>query len=509
MKRILGSIIILLFALSGLNAQDSIPGMTFKRFYFPGGTVSSEGYLRDGKPDGYWKSFYEDGTTRIEGNRKDFELDGTWKFYDENGQISLSIDYVQGLKEGKRITYGKNERMEENFIADVKQGWTTVYYNEGQEKSKVFFKDGREEGMAYEYDPDGTVISLTEYRNGFVLSREQINRRDRMGRMQGMWKQFWPNGNVRLQGTYKNDLKDGYFKEYDKEGNLDKVTKFINGEEIVDAVEVAEYEIRRDYYPDGRVKVVGTYKDNRPHGVRKEFDREGNITVSYIFSDGVMQGMGIIDEQGKKQGNWKEYYSSGQVMAEGRYVGGVKSGEWVYYYRNGRVEQRGLHDSKGRPDGIWIWYYPSGKVQREEQYVRGMLDGMMTEFREDGDTISHGEYIEDLEEGKWFTSVNDNREEGTYVAGAREGLWKSSYPDGILFFKGKYVADLPNGKHVWYWDNGNIRLQGSYVMGVKEGDWKRYDIDGTLLLTVYYQNGIEVRYDGTRVEPELDPSEIE
>ena len=46
-------------------------------FYYKNGEISSEGYMIQGKPVGYWKSYYENGIVKSEGNRKGFELDST------------------------------------------------------------------------------------------------------------------------------------------------------------------------------------------------------------------------------------------------------------------------------------------------------------------------------------------------------------------------------------------------------------------------------------------------
>ena len=39
----------------------------------------------------------------------------------------------------------------------------------------------------------------------------------------------------------------------------------------------------------------------------------------YVFSEGILLGEGIIDGAGKKQGPWKEYYETGELMASGTY----------------------------------------------------------------------------------------------------------------------------------------------------------------------------------------------
>src|ERR1043166_4412866 len=85
-----------------LSAQDSTET---KKFYYSNGKVSSEGTMRNGKPDGYWKTYYETGILKAEGNRKNHELDSAWKFYSEDGPIAMEINYLKGKKNGYRKTY--------------------------------------------------------------------------------------------------------------------------------------------------------------------------------------------------------------------------------------------------------------------------------------------------------------------------------------------------------------------------------------------------------------------
>jgi antitoxin component YwqK of YwqJK toxin-antitoxin module len=71
----------------------------------------------------------------------------------------------------------------------------------------------------------------------------------------------------------------------------------------------------------------------------------------------------------------------------------------------------------------------------------------------------------------------------------------------LLFFKGSFIDDNPDGRHVYYWDNGKIKDEGLYVMGKKEGDWMKYNYDGTLFMIISYKNGVETRYDGVKIKP--------
>ena len=65
----------LLLLLLPLLSLAQLPKDGPVKYYYPNGNVSSEGTLRNGKPDGYWKSYSESGRIKSEGNRVDFKLD--------------------------------------------------------------------------------------------------------------------------------------------------------------------------------------------------------------------------------------------------------------------------------------------------------------------------------------------------------------------------------------------------------------------------------------------------
>ena len=79
------------------NAQVTNPN-GYNVFYYETGSKSSEGTMRDGKADAYWKNYYKNGKLKIEGNRKNFVLDSVWKFYSENGKINKQVNYLEGNK---------------------------------------------------------------------------------------------------------------------------------------------------------------------------------------------------------------------------------------------------------------------------------------------------------------------------------------------------------------------------------------------------------------------------
>ena len=209
-----------------VNAQSDSLKNGYVKFRYPNGIVSSEGTMKDGKPDGYWKSYYENGITKSEGNRKNFLLDSTWKFYNVEGTLVSIINYKNGIKDGERITYLENEIYIELFKQDVKQGISKILYKNGSIKKSILFVDGLEHGLSFEYSFDSTIISVSEYKKGLLISRESINRTDRNGYKQGSWKIFYDNGFVQEEVTYRNGKKNGFEKKYDSSGSLISVVKY-------------------------------------------------------------------------------------------------------------------------------------------------------------------------------------------------------------------------------------------------------------------------------------------
>ncbi|OFY47723.1 MAG: hypothetical protein A2W85_13015 [Bacteroidetes bacterium GWF2_41_31] len=490
------TIILIQINLTGQTTGE-LKGEGYTVFYSPDSVVISEGYMVSGKPDGYWKNYYTDGILKSEGNRKNFLLDSIWRFYSEEGQLILEIDYEQGKKNGFRSTYQGNEIIRERFVQDVKQGESYVLSADLKIKSKIPFVDGLEEGIARDYDTLGNIIQLVYYKKGYVVERERINRTNSNGLRHGRWKWFFDDEiAVQKEGSYNNGLENGYWKEYDRDGNLISATKYVDGEKQEKAEELVKLDMRTDYFPSGKTKVVSTYtKDGIPEGVRREYNEAGEVEKSFIFRKGIIVAEGILTDDGKRQGFWKEFYPNGKLKATGIYMDDLREKVWEFYYQKGQLEQIGKYIN-GKPDSLWRWYHSNGKTLREEHFYNGLPDGVYSEFDDQGKLITTGEYLEGKMEGFWTLEIGDSREEGSYSEGLRSGIWKTYYPDGSLAFEGKYVDDLPNGKHQWWWPNGRLKMEAEFVMGRKSGELKKYNDDGTTLIAIDYKGGKEVKYDG-------------
>jgi len=479
-----------------------------QKFYYSNGQISSEGLIKNGLPEGYWISYYPNGIIKSEGNRVASLLDSTWIFYSELGNIQSKINYKQNKKFGFQITYSDscNVIKEEYFENDIKQNNTIIYYDVKGKKKKeeIPFLDNVKEGKGYEYDKeDGRIISIIFFKKGTLMGKEKINRKDKFNNKYGTWKSFYDDGKLHIESRYKNDLLNGYLKEYDKNGKLLNATLYIDGVPQSYAEEIAELDIRKEYYEDGTVRKEGIYDViGKENGMFKYFDKSGKIEKTEIYQHGVLLAVGLIDEEGKRQGYWEEFYADpeGQIKSKGKYKDGNRIDEWKFYFSNNNIQQEGKYLKDGKPTGQWKWYYKSGQLLRDENFRKGLEDGMMHEYLEDGTIITEGEYIDGLKEGEWLYQYGDHKEIGKYRDGQKSGIWKYFHlTNENLNFEGEFVDGVPNGKHKFYYENGKLQREEVYSMGIKKDLWKYYNELGELKLTVFYKNGKEYKIDGTKL----------
>lgn len=507
----------------------------YNTFYYENGAKSSEGTMRDGKADGYWKNYYKNGVLKIEGNRKNFALDSIWKFYNDKAKITKAVNYLEGKKNGFTLTYDTNQHIasREAYKNDIKQGNSYWYYPSGKTKQVTPYVKGKPDGYAYEFSEDSTIISIMKYQGGILANIERLNRKDEQGKKQGIHKDFYEDGKLKEEKKYKDDLIDGYVKTYDKKGNLVNTEKFNNGKQVKNAPELAKLDVYKDFYEDGTLKYEGGYINGMPVGthyhykqkyicdslpvarddtsdvmIKKLICRNRAVPDSAItFNEGIKVEYGAVDSLRNKIGIWSEYHNSGEFRGKGLYANDKRIGDWIFYYPNEKVEQHGKYDKKGRAQGEWKWFYENGALLREETYIDNLRNGVMTEFTEDGKIITKGEYIDDLQEGIWFYENVNYKEIGKYVNDKPDSLWKRFYmPKEKLRYEGRFLNGDEDGKHTWYWENGKKLTEGVFTAGMKQNDWKFYDEAGFNYLTIYYENDIETKFQGVKIEPTYEES---
>lgn len=123
---------------------------------------------------------------------------------------------------------------------------------------------------------------------------DTINVLDKDSLKQGIWKEFWPNGDLKSEVSYKNNKKQGleitWFDDLDcveseayyKDGLLDGPSIYYSRKCKKEFFETFKNGLKEglelEYYPNGRVKAEGKFKKGNLDGYYKIFDKNGNFS---------------------------------------------------------------------------------------------------------------------------------------------------------------------------------------------------------------------------------------
>ena len=79
-----------------ISVEDLTSSTLTEYRYYPNNRKMSVQILRDQKPDGTWKRWYENGVLAVEMNYRNGKNHGTWKYWDANGKLTRQIEYWDG-----------------------------------------------------------------------------------------------------------------------------------------------------------------------------------------------------------------------------------------------------------------------------------------------------------------------------------------------------------------------------------------------------------------------------
>ena len=145
------------------------------------------------------------------------------------------------------------------------------------------------------------------------------------------------------------------------------------------------------YFSTKEINMIQNIKGN------KVFDSNGNF-------------LGILKD-GKREGNWKEYYNNNQLAIEGVFSNGLMNGYFKHYWPNGNLAHEGDYEKgagennhnsnipfSGR-EGIHNFYYPTGSIRGSIEHMGGDYHGTNQSYWKNGvmkeeSRFSYGNEIE-------------------------------------------------------------------------------------------------------------------
>jgi antitoxin component YwqK of YwqJK toxin-antitoxin module len=188
--------------------------------------------------------------------------------------------YLNNKKTGTWITTLQNDMIQklENYTDGIKNGISIVIDKKGHLISQEFYKNGELDGLSIHF-------------NGYSeMPSSEINYRK--GKKNGLSRTYYDNGKIQEESTYKEDIKTGTTKWFNKSGKR-----------------VAEY----------------NYVNGLFQGLQTTFYDSDTIQSTTEYSNNIQNGQ------------YREYYRNGIMKLQGEYVNGTKEGPWIDYDELGKA----------------------------------------------------------------------------------------------------------------------------------------------------------------------------
>jgi antitoxin component YwqK of YwqJK toxin-antitoxin module len=173
-----------------------------------------------------------------------------------------------------------------------KQGTWVKKFENGQERYRGEFKEDKPVGTFFYYYDDGAKSSEVSYigEDGTTSTAKFFHR----------------NGTIMGEGKYLNQQKDGEWKYYDDQSMLSSIDNYENGKlngmnkvfflngnvaveiPFVDGLKNGDFV---EFFSDGTIKMKGTYQDNTYTGKYFQNYADGKLMVEGEYKAAVKDGL--------------------------------------------------------------------------------------------------------------------------------------------------------------------------------------------------------------------------
>ncbi|MCW3073800.1 MAG: phophatidylinositol-4-phosphate 5-kinase [Flaviaesturariibacter sp.] len=419
-------------------------------YYYASGKVKETNEYKEGQVQGMCIGYYQNGTKEYEityandekngpatfyhlngkikssGFYKDGDADGDWTNYNEKGNVTEKFTYLNGDLTGYSETYLPNGKLDLEEV--YQKGWLTSLHQYDSTGKTIFsgaFKNGngkyesifpngkkRYEGTYKNGEFDGPFTVY--YGNGGIRVKKGFDR----GLLQGNYTDYHVNGKVASTGEYELGDKKGTWKYYTAAGAIWKEETYaggkVNGKSIF-------------YHANGKIDREIEYKSGEIHGSYKRYSDDGFLMLTTFYTEGKINGYTYLDKSGQPvktihlpggNGKIESYFASGVRSAEMQYAEGKLQGHFKLYYSTGQLYYQ-CDNEAGLTQGRATEYYKNGAVQSEYNYYFDNMDGSYKEYHENGKVKEEGQYYNGSENGifNYYDATGKRTEQRKYYYG--------------------------------------------------------------------------------------------
>ncbi len=484
------------------SMKNDKPHGNYKAYTYYGALKQEKTFV-DGKLQGPYAAYFNTGKSHkeFETNYVDGEIDGEFIEYYSNGEVYSIMNYKKGIQEGKEIRYARNGKksFEVEVVDNLAHGTYTTYHLNGQIQEQGQIEEGNAVGNWKNYDSDGSLITSYNYNNKGELDGEYIEYVDKKKHFEYTYR----NGEIIAYTCYdakgkeliSKKKKKGkfYFKGFYLNGNLSN-----EGEYDIEGGKTGNW---KEYYPSGLLKEEGSFIDNKQVGKYEYYHTNGEISQitnyndegethgysSYYYQNGQMRMQGWF-QNGSEEGVWESYYKDGTLQSSSYYHNGELVGERKFFSVEGKPKvieyiTNNLLDSIKYFDQNQKLYDKINFHQDKEEYTitfRGINYPKEVE----------SEYLNGYRNGKYigYDIEGNISSEGNYLVGQEHGLWKW-YKEGKLRTEANYQFGDLHGKLTRFTDQGKVDFVEFYEYGSKAGEWINHHSNGMVSVKEYFKNG--------------------
>ena len=210
-------------------------------------------------------------------------------------------------------------------------------------------------------------VEKTYHENGKLESEGKY---DANKKRTGEWKDYYSNGQLKQVASYKNGDFEGETVSYHENGKLEGSGRMKDG--WFDG----EW---KSYYDNGQLESIKKYENTKLVGESKYYHRNGQLEASSKYING------------KIEGDSKSYFKNGQLEKFHKFSNGDPIGEWFDYYENGQLKRIGKHNN-GNSNGEWKYYFENGKIQKIEIYEEGKFMNLTAYNNDKGEKLQIGSF---------------------------------------------------------------------------------------------------------------------
>lgn len=475
--------------------------------------------LNNETPHGMFQTFYANGQIMTMGEFQYGERNGTWKEYYSNGNLHLTQEYFVDEKHGPvhewyNLQEGQKDaqkKLEGNYFQGKKEGKWMEWYPNGSVASNKAFRYGLEDGEHLEYWPEKDPLNQNmeelrqraKYRrNKKELAKRRLKSKGTfiLGKREGEWKTWYPNGLLRSSMSFKGGQQDGTAYEWfdylvDSKNILKLQGEYQNGQ---------QNGLWQSFYKGGEIETKQNFKSGVLHGSVKYFYETGEIKLASEF------------KQGKQHGQQIEYFPNGKKKSENTYIDGHPHGDYTLYYSNENMAVKGKYN-RGLSVGHWEWYdqtgknliktssfangtgtmyeyYPTGELKSESKLKDGLKQGKESLYYISGHLQAQANYKNNLLNGEYKEYHEDGNilAKTSWIYGKRNGLYEYWFGNQQKQFQLSFVDDRIHGPYQEWYENGNRRSEGQWIQGLKHGSWVWYDRYGSKTLQQVFDAGVVI-----------------